>query len=586
MPHTDNQTPEAAPAQPRAEFWRQVFSNTLKQSRRDIDLYDKFPRLYREGEFGQPRDPSTVGEHSGGGLTANFTFAYINLVTSMMLTNDPKIHVMSRKGQASTDRSFAPLVQAGLFKSMEEARHAYAETIRNVEDYIYQETGSQLHNEAVLFDAITRGQGISKEGWDPEFGISRIDAIKRHELYFDPHARYSLSQGQYVVHTSILPIEQARAFFAKFNIPPGEIESNFTIQDGEDLTSQTLSKSEQPSPDKLFKFHEVWFKDGDNRRLMYRHFNKDAWITTDPQWPFILDHDEFPFSLLTFNQQYGTLSDAFTQLYAVEGLRKTYEQMIQYWNNHVKRSISKKIFVDAKRIDSDMLDQLKSPVDLQIIPVKGNDKRPMRDIIEVVDFNAGSGDALELAAGVKRIKDEILGADELLRGGEISGRISATEASVRDENSKIRATKAQIKLDAFLINQLRHRTQIDRQLTSPEKVAKISGQRSALLWALNSSNVEDLISEYSITIQAGSTGERARRRRMEVLDAQFEQAQLVNQQANGLPIFNLTEMHKARSELNGDPDPSRFINEQMAEFVNQGGLFAQQTEAEAQEAGQ
>ena len=73
---------------------------------------------------------------------------------------------------------------------------------------------------------------------------------------------------------------------------------------------------------------------------------------------------------------------------------------------------------------------------------------------------------------------------------------------------------------------------------------------------------------------------------MEVLDAQFEQAQLVNQQANGLPIFNLTEMHKARSELNGDPDPSRFINEQMAEFVNQGGLFQQQQEAEAQEAGQ
>ena len=79
MPHTDNQTPEAAPAQPRADFWRQVFSNAKKQERRDIDLYDKFPRLYRDGEFGQPRDPSTVGERAGGGLTANFTFAYINL---------------------------------------------------------------------------------------------------------------------------------------------------------------------------------------------------------------------------------------------------------------------------------------------------------------------------------------------------------------------------------------------------------------------------------------------------------------------------------------------------------------------------
>lgn len=538
------------------EKWKRICTAADAHSERERSAYDKFVNLYRDGSF-----PLTGSNETGSGVSANQTYAYIQMLMALLYANQPQIEAEPREDAAGGEQYFMPLVMAGIIPSPDEAKRLFADTLEQVLTYSYSETQSHEHNQAVLFNALVRGLGISKESFDAKRGIDRCDCIDRSEVFFDPNARYSLTQANYVVQTCTLPIEQAREFFAQQGVM-GKIEPNFTLSDQSGVAGD-LAKKIAPSQkqDDLYKFYEIWHKDGDKRSLYYREWKKDKWLL-QREWPFQLDADDFPYSLLSFSRQYATLSDAFPDLVTVEALRKAYEDGVEYINRHAKRSKAKKVVYDKAVFDDVLLRQMEDPVDMRMVAVDVPAGKKLGDLMQVVDFNSHTDADFENADFMKKTRDEILGVDELLRGAETK-RMSATESSIRDEYAKLRVGRRQTTLDEWLINQTRHRAQIARQLVSPEKVAQIAGPVAAQVWQAYAGNSEDLIGEYSIGIQAGSTGERAKQKKVEELRARLMDAMQINQAmapvTMGQPVVDVVAILKDIYKAGGDRRPDRYF---------------------------
>lgn len=538
-----------------SQKWRRICSAAEAHSERERAAYEKFVRLYKEGNFGL-----TDKNEPADGVSANQTFAYVQMLMALLYANQPHIEVEPREDAAGGEQHFMPLVMAGMLPSPDEAKRMFADTLEQVLTYSYNETQSHVHNQAVLFNAIVRGLGISKESFDSKRGIDRCDCIDRSEIFFDPNARYDLTQAYYVVQLCSLPIEQAREFFEAQGVT--DIEPNFTLADQKGLAGEAAKKiAPEQNKNDLFKFYEIWHKDGSNRSLYYRDFDKDEWLL-QREWPFQLDADEFPYSTLSFQRQYATMSDSFSDLVTVEGLRQAYENTVEFLNRHAKRSRAKKIVLDQAAFPQEKIEMMMDPVDMRMVPVDLPAGKQLKDVMQVMDFNSHTDSDQEIAGYFKQTRDEILGMDELLRGAETK-RMSATESSIRDEYAKLRVGRRQTTVDEWLISQCRHRAQISRQLVAPEKVAAICGPMAAQVWTAYAGDSEDIASEYSIGIQAGSTGERAKTKKVEELRARLADAMAVNQAMApinmGMPVMDVPAILKDIYKAGGDRRSDKYF---------------------------
>lgn len=557
----------AKPTKIDKSFWEKVFIRAVPHEEREIKNCDKYLTLMKDGQFGG------VAARNTKNVSANFTFARVQIILALLHTHDPAIYSVPNERSSGSEQSFAPIVMAGLLPSLGDAKREFSQTIERWLRYSYSETSSKNHNEACLFEAVVRGLGYTKTSFDPIKAMDRIDTIRRYEMYVDPNARYSLNQASYVVQSSILPIEKARMFFEQRGVSPKTILPNHSLSKSHDVTSKEQAEHLEGQPDDLYKFYEIWNKADDGaRQLMYWDNQKKGFISDVAEWPFELDHDEFCYEPLTFHRQFGQISDAFTSLHVVEGLRKGYEEMVEAMNRIGRRSIARKVVYDKKKFSPEDIRKLENAKDMEFVGVSVVDGKRVGDGIDVIDFNTQNDVTPELAGAFKRISDEVMGMDELLRGGEV-GRMSATEASVRDENTKMRTNKMQGTVDSWLIQQLRHRAQIARQLVPAEKISNVTGMIGGLLWALHAGDGTDLTAEYSISIQAGSTGERSKRQKQEALNMKFERGMALNAAAMGLPVIDVIGIEKAIAELEGDLDPERFINPELAQEYSSGALM-------------
>lgn len=511
--------------------WKLILQKADAHADAEQRAWDKFARLYKDGAF-----ELDANSNANAGVSANITFAYVNMKIALLLAQAPTIEVEARETDCE-EKYFAPLVAAGMFESPEDARRSFAEALEISLGYTYEEAKTAVHNSAILFDATVKGLGISKESYDPIRGIDRVDRVRRCDLFVDPFARYDLSQAQYVVETCMMPIDKARAFFGGQGVGPEKIEANWMLADGTGLDSEFAQKNNDTSKFDTYKFYEIWHKDPEQgRKIIYVGKDKQTFIT-EREWPFELDVDEFPYTLLAFNQQYTAVKDSFTELYTVEGMRQLYEDTVEFIHRHTRRVLAKKILVSGAVWSADKIEQLKNPKDAEIITL-GDGDTPVEDLTKsynIVDMNAtsdGDGKCLALA---KSIYDEILGQDEMVRGAETQEKMTATEAGIKDENSKLRTGRAQKQIDQFLATQTKHRASIQRQLLQPDKVVCIVGRQKAQLWMAYAGNAEDLAAQYSIGIQAGSTGERAIQQKFEDLTAFFALASEVNKASGAMP---------------------------------------------------
>lgn len=540
--------------------WQRIFTQVLKHEQKEIKAYDKFVKWFKDGYIGNQRQTEA---------NACFTFSRVQILLALLYGNDPYISVSPNPKGAGSEQSFAPLVMAGLIPTLTDAKREFAETIQGVMEYSYREADVKTHNMAALFEAAVRGLGITKTTFDAKRGIPRVDCIKRSEFYADPEARYTIDQGDYVIQTSSMGIERARRFFDKFGVAPQDIQPNYSA-----AQDKAMGGSDDESDGELdmFRFHEVWLKEGDDRLLLYRDQVNNQWIGDKMEWPYTLDEDEFTYETITFARQYQQVADAFTALHVIQGLSKTYDEMIESMLKKARRSVARKVIYDPDRIDDEQLEQLHSTRDMEWIPVKAKEGR-INDAFHIVELNAEHDVTPEAAASAKAIADEMYGTDEMQRGGEARGRMSASEASIRDENSKLRSNAMQNNVDDWQAKQLRHRIQICRQLTPPETVGMVAGQLGAMLWAMHAGSGKDITAEYSIVVQAGSSGARAKEMRSENLKTEFESGVAINEAAMGLPVIDLVGIHKSLAREGGSLEPDRFVNKELAALYLSGQLL-------------
>ena len=551
--------------------WDRIFAKVIKHELSEIKEHDKFVKWFKDGEL-DGEDPTEA--------KASFTFARVKILLALLYANTPLGRVSPNPKGAGSEQSFAPIVQAGLIPSLVDAKREFAATLEELVKYSYRESNIKQHNKAALFEAAVRGLGITKTSFDSVRGVDRVDCIKRHEIYFDPEARYCIEQGDYIIQTSVMGVEKARRFFEKYNISPKDIQPNYSLQAAKDITSTWLSKSDEDTDLDQFKFHEIWLKEGDQARsLMYRNAINNKWLGEKIEWPFQLDYDDFPYETITFAQQYGAMGDAFSALHTIKGVSRLYAEMVEAMFKKGRRSVARKVIYDPDRIDEEMMPLLKNTRDLEWVAVKAKEGN-IKDAYDVVDLNMENDVTGEMAGIAKAIGDEAYGTDEMQRGGMAGGRMSAEEASIRDENSKLRSNDMQEAVDDWQDRQYRHRIQICRQLTSPETVAMVAGQMGAMLWRLHAGNARDITAEYSVHVAAGSTGARAKEARREALQAEFSSGLEINAQMMGLPVVDLVSIHEQMAQESGSLEPKQFVNEEFKQLYLSGQLVMAQFQQE------
>ncbi len=525
--------------------WRAIRDAAHQHAIKEQKAWDKYVKLFRDGEF--EREPGDKSVR----VSANFTFSYVTMMMAMLYAEAPSIEVEPREDiTGPADQAFMPLVQAGLYPSPNDAKVRFGEVVERMLTHSYDETHSHAHNLAALFDTIVRGMGVTKESFDATRGMDRCDSLRRDEVYIDPNARYIIQQAKYVAHTTVMHIDEAREFFKERGVGGTLIEPNHCLTEGDSLTAQKL-KENSPKGDankEYYKFYEVWWKDGGNRRLDYLPWREDGWLTR-LEWPFELDEEDFPFTLWIFHQQYSTLSDPFSDRHVVDPLRQTIEQIMEFAHRQTRRSIAKKVLVDKSMLGPEMkeLNDLADAVSMKFIPLETKGKR-LEDGIHLLDFNTGTDPSVDLAAVFKQAREEVEGLDELLRGMS-DKKMTAEEAAIREKYGSQRTGFKQRMVDRALTSQCRHRAMIARQLVSPEVVANVAGMDAALLWQLYAGNPQDLTSEYSIGIAAGSTGERAKQKRMERMERMYMRAVAENQAAMALGMTPPYDTQKLAQDI-------------------------------------
>ena len=544
-----------APSLDDGDRWDRIVTAAENQATLDRQRWDKFVRLFRDGQFNAA--PGT----SNKTVNANYTFSNVILAMSLLYANDPLIEVEPNDIEdAPSIMAFAPLITMGLYADGDAAVTDYAETLEKFLTYSYKETCSAAHNQYSLFQGLVRGMGVTKESFDEIRMIDRCDALRRDELFIDPHARFHLSQAGYVVQTCVLGIERARRFFSVQGVTQG-IEPNYDLEDQEGLAGEKAKENVVSSNEKAqFKFYEIWWHDGDRRRLDYRAFRKQNWLLRR-DWPFKLDADDFPYSTLVFQNQGEQISDAFTDRHVTDSLRETMDKILQFGKQHTMRSLAKKIIFNKDVIDDIAEKALKDPQDMRFVGVKVPEGTTLAQHVFKLDFNSEPDASMESAAEFKQIHDEVGGMDEMMKG-LASRDMSATQADIMDKYGKAKSSRKQSILDSFLETQCRHRAMIAVQLVPPEKIARVVGKKAALLWTLHTGDAEDITGEFTVGIAAGSSGERAKQQRIERMQREIDQAGKLNADRGAMgmpPKFDIEQMMLDLWKQDGQRRPERYV---------------------------
>lgn len=553
--------PEVLPADPRSGVYARALQAAEVWSQHCQGIDDARLKEFREGRFG-----SNQGELVG----ANFRFPFVTMLLAYLMAQSPTPEVEAREAGGAGADVFGMLAGAGLFESEDAAREAFSDGLEQLLAHSYERTGSETYNKVALFRALVVGCGITKVGFDAELGLDRLDVVERQDLYCDPQAKFSLRESGYVIHTCAWDFERAAAFFKRLGIA---IQPNYELRQATGLMGEAQKKfapaTEQPD---MFRFAEVWCKHGSERKLYYFDAQTKTLLGEPLDWPFTLDREEFPFSLLTFNTQYLQALDGFSELEVTKKLRDQNEEGMAYQAKHIGRSRAKKIAYDTSKISPENVEHLKDPQDLRFVGIDAGGEDLSR-FIRVIDFNSNTDSDLERVAIFKQAADEIDGQDELVRGAAGQVKMTATEAAVKDANSKLRTGRRVKLVDQFLTDQTVKRAMVARQLVSAETMAKVAGPQAGLVWSVFAPNPEDLVAGYSIGITAGSTGEMHKRDRIDRIDRFLDLGAKLNGAYGNMPVVRLHELVKDRQKIEGFRRIKKYINEDLLTQLEQQALM-------------
>jgi hypothetical protein len=512
---------------PEGKMWDERLGDCESLWNRERDRRERYVKLFRDGRF-------PMGEGSAAdadGVSVNLCYSWASSVTAWLMGQAPTIAVDPRR--AGQDEQAAEVLEKWL-------------------GYSFQEGNSIIPNEVVVFDAILRGMAWSKESFDSKRGIDVVDALTPLDVALDPLAKYSVAQGRWMVQRCVRPIDEARAFFNRKDLEP-----NYQLANEKGLSAERTRDRSACSDKDLLLYYEIWWKDGERRRLLYRLKDKQMWLGQS-QWPYVLDDDEFPFSPLIFNTVYQGV-DGFSEMQVVDGLRLEVEELAEFDRRHTRRAAAKKILFDESVFAPEDIQKFTSGRDMEAISAKLGGKA-LADVLRVVDFNSNTDEQKGKFERVRQLFNDILGFDELLRGGE-QKKLTATQADIVAEFARLKLGRRLTSVDRFQSTQLRHRAQIARMWVTPELVAQAISPEAGMVWAQWASDPADVTREFSISIQAGSTGERAKALRAKQAEERIDRFIAINGALiaqGGAPAFDLVEAGMDLLRASGERNPEKY----------------------------
>ena len=532
--------------------WKQIAAEAERQGARLRGQNQKFVELFRAGHA------AVMGNTSGAEGTpadVNLVYMYVCAVVSALYAQAPTIEVEAAEGGGG--RAFEALVRLGVFPDVQRAREEFAESL---EVYLTRAAGEgelEEANAAALQWALLTGQAWSKVGFDPVRNLECVDTLRRDEVFVDPNARYSLRQAGYMLHAVTKEYEAAKAFFSAQGVEIGE--PNWKLSDLEKPLQQLSGESQELPGRKQYRYYEIWQQQNgaQGRKLIYVPYGGDK-ILLERDWPFELEPGEYCFVGLSFNRVYAEMADAFTELGVTDGLREMVEELGEFFRKSTMRSLGKTAILDSEVFDDEDVRKMKEAreLDFRLVDLGGRD---IRQVAQVFDLNSPTDPTPEKSEFAKQRWEQVIGFDQLLMGNQpVARQMTAEEASIRAEAGGQRTGKRQTTIDAWQTRITRLRAQVARQLVQPDVVQQLAGERAALLWSMYDGDAAAFTREYTVGIQAGSTGERHRAKRVEMWRGFAQTADTANKAQPMGPQFNLHEIALEIARANNVRRPERY----------------------------
>jgi len=528
--------------------WSERIDVSKRLIKNRIDEWQEFLRYYRldlrEGEA-----------PTGDNVWINFQFAYSRIILPSIYYRNPDMNVRPRrKGQTSQLELLA------------------AEVKDDVLNYQFEELAFEVEARRVIFDTLFCGYGVMKFGFAPKLAeqkkVSEITTLDFEALFeeedepgvsregYDDRVRAdhpfmlrvapryfwvdplatSLEDARWVIHGILKPIKELQKDRNYPSRLTSGVEGTHRLEEERYLTEADKSSVEShmrgtPMAE-LVMLYEIWDKEN-NELLVMDSYNKDQGsreFLKRKDWPYNIEG--FPFELLVFNPDPESplgVSDVSNW--------KSPAQAINFINsmhyNHVKR-FQRKYICEKGMLAEGGEEKLLYPADGMVVEVNGDvdSLKPLQDA-------PITPDAYALRDVVQNGLVLLSGVTEQKRGA-IEKSKTATEASLIDQQARIRDSDRLYVVSKFVERAAKKLLQLDREFLDFGTVESIVGPEKARFWLQDPEGFWK--SEVDVKVRVGSSAFVSKEvQAKQYLDLLNLTANLVDPMT-GQPLVNVQEI--------------------------------------------
>lgn len=388
-----------------------------------------------------------------------------------------------------------------------------------------------------IYGPPTETEKGTEDSFDQRISSDNPFAIRLSPVYFlcDPLAT-TLDDARWVCHRVLRPLDEIQSSkrYPK-NLTAG-IQATHLLQNQVAMNQVNAplpgprSLSLAQSFNNLVMLYEIWDREKDKLLVL------DSWHMNNGGGSFLRSEDNpyaidgFPFEILVFNpdpdEPFG-VSDAMTWYNPTRALNMI--DTMQY--SHIKRFLRKYIAKKGTLIEGAEA-KLTSPVDGAIVEVNGEPDNAIRPLVDAPI----TGDLYSLRDVLQGRLNFISGVTEQKRG-VVERAKTATEASIMDEQSRIRESDRLYVVSMFVEKVLRKLLQLDEQFLDASYVAFVTGPEALMMWQNEAPQI--LRAEVDVKIRVGSSAFISREIRAKQL----------------LDFLNLTSGLSEVNPLTGQPQP-------------------------------
>ena len=544
--------------------------------RSKIQDWNSYMRLYRMALT--PQEQMEASGSGGDTVWINYHFALSRIILPSVYFRNPDVVISPLRG---TPLSYCVLLEKLINKQLEDI------------DF-------DLEMRKIVFDTLFCGIGIMKFGfapalhgkpkksspdefaeaavslfeedlWENAQGITKksdlieIDqripenlpfAIRispRHWL-IDPLAATD-KEARWMVHKILKPVEEVKKskFYSKA-LTSG-MSGNLSLKDEAALNevpggfASTQAGMDRLKADMVY-IYEFWDRETNELLVL------DSWGMDQGQKKFLrrednpYDLDGFPFETMCFNPDpetpYG-ICDAETWKNPTNALNLL--NTMQY--EHAKRALPKTA-VRQGSVRKEEMDKMTSPIMDAVFEVDGE---PAQDI-HPLQMGTLSSDLYGLRDIIRNELTFLTGVTEQRKGGSQKSQ-TATEASIIEQQSRIRDSDRLGSVSKFVMRAARKILMLDRQFLEPEEISFVVGPEAMRFW--QSAGPDVIKSEVDVRVRVGSSAFMSREvRAKQLLDFLNLTSTLVDPSTGG-PLVDVREVIRRGAEALDIEDFERLL---------------------------